>query len=173
MPTNTKFTQRNMATGQPPKKSSVGTTLISYAHNKALLDSQIAGKLLRTATPAETKKKLDMLKTGKYQVDLSTGKLYPAKSESNKYYSTTKANINRPPAKKAVAAKVVAPMKVVTPTKPTVKKEGMVDTNVYIIRDPQNEYAYREVKRGTKGAQAVPPSRYEKMKGGIGPIKKG
>lgn len=53
----------------------------------------------------------------------------------------------------------------------TKKKEGMVDTNVYIIRDPQNEYAYREVKRGTKGAQAVPPSRYEKMKGGIGPMK--
>jgi hypothetical protein len=51
------------------------------------------------------------------------------------------------------------------------KEKGMVDTNVYIIRDPQNEYAYREVKRGTKGAQAVPPSRYEKMKGGIGPMK--
>jgi hypothetical protein len=67
----------------------------------------------------------------------------------------------------------VTKKKVVAPTKPVMKEKGMVDTNVYIIRDPQNEYAYREVKRGTKGAQAVPPSRYEKMKGGIGPIKKG
>jgi hypothetical protein len=57
------------------------------------------------------------------------------------------------------------------PTTPA-KEKGEVDKNVYIIRDPQNEYAYREVKRGTKGAQALNPSRYEKMKGGIGPMKK-
>jgi hypothetical protein len=56
------------------------------------------------------------------------------------------------------------------PTTPA-KEKGEVDKNVYIIRDPQNEYAYREVKRGTKGAQALNPSRYEKMKGGIGPMK--
>ena len=57
------------------------------------------------------------------------------------------------------------------PTTPA-KEKGEVDKNVYIIRDPQNEYAYREVKRGTKGAQAMSPSRYEKMKGGVGPMKK-
>jgi hypothetical protein len=57
------------------------------------------------------------------------------------------------------------------PVTPPFKEKGVLDTNVYIIRDPQNEYAYREVKRGTKGAQALNPSRYEKMKGGIGPMK--
>ena len=165
-----KFTQRNIAAGQPPKKNSSGTTLMSYSSNKALLDSKSAGKVLRTATPAETKKKLDMLKTGKYQVDLNTGKLYPTKSESKQSYTATKTTINRPPAKKAVAAKVVAPAKVVTPTKPAVKKEGMVDVNKYIERLPGGEI--REIKYGEyktlsgtgRNVQTFTPAQFEKIK---------
>ena len=167
-----KFTQRNVAAGQPPKKTSSGTTLMSYANNKAILDSKSASKVLRTATPTETKKKLDMLKTGKYQVDLNTGKLYPTKSESKQYYTATKTTINRPPAKKAVAApaKVVEPAKVVTPTKPIVKKEGMVDVNKYVERLPGG--ALREIKYGEyktlsgtgRNVQTFTPAQFEKIK---------
>lgn len=58
------------------------------------------------------------------------------------------------------------------PVTPQVKEKGVLDTDVYIIRDPSRDYVYRQVPRGTKGATVLNPSRYEKMKGGIGPMKK-
>lgn len=100
----------------------------------------------------------------------------PAKtSGSNVKPSTTKTTVTKPMKTQNIPEVTVSVTKKTgtntKPVTPPFKEKGELDKNVYIIRDPQNEYAYREVKRGTKGAQAVPPSRYEKMKGGIGPIK--
>ena len=97
-------------------------------------------------------------------------------SGSNVKPSTTKTTVTKPMKTQNIPEVTVSVTKKTgtntKPVTPPFKEKGVLDTNVYIIRDPQNEYAYREVKRGTKGAQALNPSRYEKMKGGIGPMNK-
>jgi hypothetical protein len=171
-----KFTQRNVAATQPPKKGTSGTTLMSYSSNKALLDSKSASKVLKTTNPADTKKKLDMLKTGKYQVDLSTGKLYPNKTDVKKSYTATKTSINKPAPKKTV----IKPAPVVVPAKKVVapiKKEGRVDLDKYVERLPGGEYKeisfqqYHGAKGSGRNVQMVSPSMWEKEKNRVTPMK--
>ena len=94
---------------------------------------------------------------------------------SNKPNATKTSGSNvKPSTTKTTATKSMKTQNIPEVTVSVTKKEkGELDKNVYIIRDPQSEYAYRQVPIGTKGATVLSPSRYEKMKGGIGPMKKG
>jgi hypothetical protein len=155
MPTNTKFTQRNDAAGKMTG-SQVAMGVATGRMSAKDVANAMGKPTKSTATPAKPSaptKSNATKTTGSYKKPTTP----PTKTQ------------NIPEVTVSVTKKKVTGVKPV-PTTPA-KEKGVLDTNVYIIRDPQNEYAYREVKRGTKGAQALNPSRYEKMKGGIGPMK--
>lgn len=159
MPTNTKFSQRNSAAG-----TMTGSQLAKKAGSGQMSAKEIADQVMRAnknrnAAPAKPTKTSTATKTSGSNVKPTTTK--PTATKSMKTQNIPEVTVS-------VTKKTGTTPKPVTPP---VKEKGVLDTDVYIIRDPENEYAYREVRRGTKGAQALNPSRYEKMKGGIGPIK--
>ena len=148
----TKFEQRNGAAGKM-----TGSQVAMGVATGRMSAKDVANAMGKPAKSAATSTKSSATKTtGSYKKPTTP----PAKS--------TMKTQNIPEVTVSVTKKTTGAKPV--PTTPA-KEKGVLDTNVYIIRDPQNEYAYREVKRGTKGAQALNPSRYEKMKSGIGPMK--
>jgi len=146
----TKFEQRNKAAGKM-----TGSQVAMGVATGKMSAKDVANAMGKPSAPTKS----NATKT-------SGSNVKPTTTKSNATKSMKTQNI--PEVTVSVTKKTGTNTKPVTPP---MKEKGEVDKNVYIIRDPQNEYAYREVKRGTKGAQALNPSRYEKMKGGIGPIK--
>lgn len=150
----TKFEQRNSAAGKM-----TGSQVAMGVATGKMSAKDVANAMGKPTKGSSTSTKPNATKTSGSNVKPSTTKTTATKSMKTQ---------NIPEVTVSVTKKTGTNTKPVTPP---FKEKGELDKNVYIIRDPQNEYAYREVKRGTKGAQAVPPSRYEKMKGGIGPMK--
>ena len=159
MPNETKFTQRNSAAG-----TMTGSQLARKAGSGQMSAKEIADQVMRAnknrnAAPAKPTKTSTATKTSGSNVKPTTNKPIATKGMKTQ---------NIPEVTVSVTKKTGTNTKPVTPP---VKEKGAIDQNVYIIRDPQNEYAYREVKRGTKGAQPLKPSKYETMKSAIGPMK--
>ena len=206
-----KFTQRNIAAGNPPKDGGTNKAKgISdpkefayrdkmykdsselYNINKKFKDSDSflsnpeAAKIISRLSKnnkgqlpfkfpndgkGNTKSEAEKKGNVKVIVDKPKQPVYLDKPTSNKKAEkqvvATKTSVSN------VKPSTADTKKTTSTTKPVMKEKGVVDTNVYIIRDPQNEYAYREVKRGTKGAQGMTPSQYAKLKSSVGPMKKG
>ena len=155
MPTNTKFSQRNSAAGKM-----TGSQVAMGVATGKMSAKDVANAMGKPAKGSSTSTKPNATKT----------------SGSNVKPSTTKTTVTKPMKTQNIPEVAVSVTKKTgtntKPVTPQVKEKGVLDTDVYIIRDPSRDYVYRQVPRGTKGATVLNPSRYEKMKGGIGPMKK-
>ena len=150
----TKFEQRNSAAGKM-----TGSQVAMGVATGKMSAKDVANAMGKNSKPAAPTKP-NATKTSGSNVKPSTTKTTATKSMKTQNIPEVTVSVTK---KKAVETK---------PVTPPVKEKGVLDTDVYIIRDPSRDYVYRQVPRGTKGATVLNPSRYEKMKGGIGPMKK-
>lgn len=155
MPTNTKFSQRNSAAG-----TMTGSQVAMGVATGKMSAKDVANAMGKPAKGSSSSTKTSTAtKTSGSNVKPSTTK--PTATKSMKTQNIPEVTVS-------VTKKTGTTPNPVTPP---VKEKGAMDQNVYIIRDPEREYAYREVRRGTPGAQPLKPSKYETMKSAIGPIK--
>lgn len=151
----TKFEQRNSAAGKM-----TGSQVAMGVATGKMSAKDVANAMGKTSMKKELiSNKPNATKTSGSNVKPTTNK--PTATKSMKTQNIPEVTVS-------VTKKTGTTPKPVTPP---IKEKGVLDTDVYIIRDPEREYAYRQVKRGTKGATILNQSKYEKMKGGIGPIK--
>jgi hypothetical protein len=151
----TKFEQRNSAAGKM-----TGSQVAMGVATGKMSAKDVANAMGKNSKPAAPTKP-NATKTSGSNVKPSTTKTTATKSMKTQNIPEVTVSVTK---KTGTATK---------PVTPPMKEKGVLDTDVYIVRDPSRDYVYRQVPRGTKGATVLNPSRYEKMKGGIGPMKKG